>query len=209
MKGATVPRPLSDDISNIMGNATRIANFKTFDELMGMALTKKMFKFISLSDFKMFNDGDFIPHYIINGIKGFSSTEFLEWVKENLVHHNAGHKIVTNFTSYPQADKKPKDVPNELIGIKEKLKELGSPPPCVYFLIDVNEIVYVGQSINVYNRIATHNSEKKKIFTRVLYIPVCEDEMGKIERHYINSLDPKYNTDGRTVSKRNNRPLHR
>ena len=43
--------------SKVIENATRVANFKTFDELMEMSFIKKLFKFISLKDFKKFNDG--------------------------------------------------------------------------------------------------------------------------------------------------------
>jgi len=188
--------------SKVIENATRVANFKTFDELMEMSFIKKLFKFISLKDFKKFNDGNFIPHYIVNGAKAFSTPEVSKWIGENLVYHNTGHRVVTKFISYPQVNSMPKKIPTALIGISGELKEIGNAPPCVYFLIDVDEIVYVGQSVNIYNRIAGHDSAARKKYTRVLYVPVCEDDLDKVERGFIDSLDPKYNVDGRTMRQR-------
>ena len=183
-------------------NATRIANFKTFDELMEMSSIKKLFKFISLENFKKYNNGNFIPHYIVNGRKAFSAPEVSKWIGQNLVEKNKGHKLVTKFISYPQSNNVIKNIPSELIGISGELKEIGSPPPCVYFLVDVDEIVYVGKSVNIYNRISGHQSEGEKIYTRVLYIPVYEGDLDKVERGFIDSLDPKYNVDGYTMKQR-------
>ena len=47
----------------------------------------------------------------------------------------------------------------EPIKIKKYKEPSPCPSPCVYFLIDKNEIVYVGQSIALLSRIRDH---KKK-----------------------------------------------
>lgn len=64
---------------------------------------------------------------------------------------------------------------------------------CVYFLISGGEIVYVGQSIYLPARIATHASEEKKQFDRVLYMPVDQSLLNETEQHYIQLLRPVYN----------------
>lgn len=62
----------------------------------------------------------------------------------------------------------------------------------VYALWDKGEIVYIGKSENVYNRINNHT--KDKVFDEYSLID-CETEgqMGLLESNLIISLDPKYN----------------
>jgi hypothetical protein len=62
----------------------------------------------------------------------------------------------------------------------------------VYFLIDGDRVVYVGQSVNVYARIASHHN---KGFDRFAFIP-CEREMlNTLESLYIHVLRPPLNGD--------------
>lgn len=61
----------------------------------------------------------------------------------------------------------------------------------VYFLIDNDEIVYVGQSLNVYSRISAH--KKDKDFDKVFVIKCQKEELTEIERYYILLLRPKHN----------------
>jgi hypothetical protein len=61
----------------------------------------------------------------------------------------------------------------------------------VYFLIHDDEIVYVGQSINIHQRIGEH--EKTKIFTTFTYVECSYEELNKIEARYIDMFKPKYN----------------
>jgi len=187
--------------ADVVRQALMVSSLKTFRELMKMSTINKLFKLVSQEDFKKYNDGNFIPHYIVNGAKAFRTKDVCQWVIENLVSYNEGNKIITKFISYPQKNNTTKSIPPQLIGIKGDLQEVGPPPPCVYFLIDVNEIVYVGQTINIYSRLLDHE-RSNKIYTRALYIPVCKDELEKVERGFINSLVPKYNKDGKTIKRR-------
>lgn len=60
----------------------------------------------------------------------------------------------------------------------------------VYFLVDGDEIVYVGQSVNIYARIPQHHSKQ---FDRYLYIP-CEPKLlNALESLYIHCFQPKLN----------------
>jgi hypothetical protein len=61
----------------------------------------------------------------------------------------------------------------------------------VYFLIENNEIVYIGQSNNVFQRIGEHF--RKKRFSRYVYIPCAEDGLDILESLYIHIFNPKLN----------------
>ena len=62
----------------------------------------------------------------------------------------------------------------------------------VYFLIDGNKVVYVGQSVNVYARIASHHS---KAFDRFAFIPCSREVLDNLESLYIHILRPPLNAD--------------
>jgi hypothetical protein len=96
---------------------------------------------------------------------------------------------------------KPGDYPEELAEVHELLKEFDCRrTPCVYFLINFGQIVYVGQSINLAVRVAQHrsgtNGTPKKEFNRVLYCPVAKNKLCDIESHFIKLLNPTYNRAG-------------
>jgi hypothetical protein len=60
----------------------------------------------------------------------------------------------------------------------------------VYFLLYGDEIVYVGQSVNVYSRIAQH---ARKLFDRYAVVPCHAGALDKLESLYIHLLRPKLN----------------
>ena len=65
--------------------------------------------------------------------------------------------------------------------------------PAIYVLFQGEEVVYVGQSSNVYSRLATHNKDKAKAFEsfRILY---CKQKrMSYWERKLIKAYEPRYN----------------
>jgi len=64
----------------------------------------------------------------------------------------------------------------------------------IYFLCKGGKVVYVGQSVNLINRISEHLSEGKKNFDGYYYEYVGKnDVMSDVEAEYIVSLNPKYN----------------
>jgi hypothetical protein len=67
----------------------------------------------------------------------------------------------------------------------------------VYFLIAGDQIVYVGQSVNVYSRIAQHS----KLFDRYAYIPCSVDVMDRLESLYIHCFRPPLNGNMNSVEK--------
>ena len=60
----------------------------------------------------------------------------------------------------------------------------------VYFLVDGNEVVYVGQSVNIYSRIPQHHNKR---FDRYLYVPCKPELLNALESLYIHCLQPKLN----------------
>lgn len=63
----------------------------------------------------------------------------------------------------------------------------------IYFLIDQGEIVYVGQSVDVFKRIREHRQEGYKKWDRFSMIPVREEKLTEVETWYIQHFRPRYN----------------
>jgi len=65
----------------------------------------------------------------------------------------------------------------------------------VYFLLDEDEIVYIGQSTNIYRRLSSHLSLKKFKFTKFAYLEFPINLLSNEEVKYIKKFKPKYNTN--------------
>lgn len=65
------------------------------------------------------------------------------------------------------------------------------PVSGIYFLSRGGAIVYIGQSMNIYSRIAAH--EKDKEFDSACYFHCAREDMDDIERTLIQSFQPEYN----------------
>jgi len=66
--------------------------------------------------------------------------------------------------------------------------------PCIYFLINDNEIVYVGQNINGgLERVNAHAKLGKKKFNYYTIIKCDYKNMNEIEAEYILKFEPIYN----------------
>lgn len=61
----------------------------------------------------------------------------------------------------------------------------------VYFLRKGDEIVYVGQSISVYGRVAQHKREKD--FDTVTFLPCQPEDLNNLEGFFIRLLRPRLN----------------
>lgn len=61
----------------------------------------------------------------------------------------------------------------------------------IYFLIKENNVVYIGQSQDIFHRISAHF--KDKIFDSIAYISCDPDLLDKMESLYIHALRPKLN----------------
>lgn len=64
--------------------------------------------------------------------------------------------------------------------------------PCVYCLYENEEVVYVGQTVNLQLRVKNHKSDGKT-FSRYSCIPCKPSEMSDLEATLIVKHNPKYN----------------
>ena len=62
----------------------------------------------------------------------------------------------------------------------------------IYFLLDCDEIVYIGRSKNLRARFLQHSSSDK-IFNRHFYVFCREENADEIEAFFILQFKPKYN----------------
>ena len=109
----------------------------------------------------------------------------------------------------------------ELYRLCDKTKREELEGVCgIYAILYNNEVIYVGQSINIRSRLASHTSKAKinqyakrdqndkntqlklEFYTLIqehmdeiqfLYIPCDKKELDKYEEYYINKYKPKYN----------------
>ena len=65
----------------------------------------------------------------------------------------------------------------------------------VYFLIENDAIVYVGQSIEVYSRLSAHF--RSFTFDRVTIVECPRERLDSLELLYIQKFSPKHNKDGK------------
>ena len=66
----------------------------------------------------------------------------------------------------------------------------------IYFLMDGNTIVYVGQSIDVASRVLSHIRDPQKRFDRACWFPVAKEELNDVEEALIALLKPEQNRRG-------------
>lgn len=147
-----------------------------------------------------------LPHYALtNPCTGkemllFNNDELIEWINKNCLTKNEC-RVAQNlhFVYFDYKECKINStigVPLELQFIKELYvlpETVASTPAGVYFLCDEREIVYIGQSLNVGDRIQAHRSEKKKVFDRVFFITCHISQLCDFERSLIRRFKPKYN----------------
>jgi len=67
-------------------------------------------------------------------------------------------------------------------------------PPCIYFLTKGESVVYVGQSVSLMARLATH-MKLGKGFDGVFYVPVDKSQLLAEERKYIEQFKPELNNE--------------
>ena len=88
-------------------------------------------------------------------------------------------------------------------------------PKCgIYFLIFNQSIVYVGQSVDLWQRIQQHRAKKEIAFDSVSWVHCEARNLNAVEKHYIDTLKPKHNKrhtpfmrDCERVDKTNKLPL--
>jgi len=67
--------------------------------------------------------------------------------------------------------------------------------PTIYFLIDLNEIIYVGQSVNPIRRMS--EQRRIRVFDAVYFLSCLEEDLDELEQLYIDKFKPRDNAPGR------------
>lgn len=68
-----------------------------------------------------------------------------------------------------------------------------APQSAIYVLLRGNDIVYVGKSTILLNRLTTHFQERIKSFDRIFVLPVPSKHLDRVERIMIATLRPAMN----------------
>lgn len=63
----------------------------------------------------------------------------------------------------------------------------------VYFLVLQGEVVYVGQTKQLFGRMTCHTLHMVTDFDHLFYLPVHPSRLDEVEAHFIKELKPKYN----------------
>jgi hypothetical protein len=150
--------------------------------------------------------GHAMPHYVLtNPVTKevhylFNAAEVNEWVTTNCLEQKEYHAEQTLVFHHFNADAHGIElgdvIPKELHSIKGLYKiplEILSSPPGVYFLCQKGEIVYIGQSLNVAQRIITHRKEGFKEFDSAFYIQCHISHLDHFEMALIRYFRPKFN----------------
>lgn len=96
----------------------------------------------------------------------------------------------------------PVSIPPGLEPFQKNLLEFHEFPPCVYFLIASDRIMYIGKSRQLSKRILSHRLGNRKhntpprMFDRVLYIPLPLETIAGVEIDFIHKFHPPWNVQG-------------
>ena len=136
------------------------------------------------------------PHYRFDGgAPMFKKSESKSWAARNLMQKFEGKAADFSFKVVIQAPQVIKTVPPTSIANVKGLTEITHVlyPPGVYFLVEKDEVVYVGQSINPMSRIGEHLRSKQGKFSRAYFIPVPQFMLDTVEGGFIKLLSPVLN----------------
>lgn len=140
-----------------------------------------------------------IEHYRVKGDDGDIFLFDEKKVETGVINYflkEKDYNIVTQVLCFDPPPSCNGELPDAISNI-ENLREI--PPTtfrsgcCVYFLCDKKEIVYIGKSINLHNRVANEHS-RSKVFDRIYYLPVPHKKMDSTEKALILIFKPKYNS---------------
>lgn len=63
----------------------------------------------------------------------------------------------------------------------------------IYFLFKDDDIVYIGQSVNIHQRVTTHKNNQQKDFDSYSYVLCDKEDLMMYETAYLIKFKPKYN----------------
>jgi len=133
----------------------------------------------------------FLPHWIVDdGPFLFQLQEVKEWIRVNLLKRTEGRDYPIKLRVL--VEPKPPKSPPSSIALFRNLGEIpfAESPPGVYFLVKDDVVIYVGQSVNCYTRIQSHQD---KNFDTAFMIPVPPELLDRVEGSLIRVMRPKLN----------------
>ena len=139
-------------------------------------------------------DCHYIPHWKIDGTTPmFQIAETKKWIARNMVTRVEGLELPISLKVCVEPPKA--SVINAPVSIRgiENLRMLPhyNMVPAIYFLVDNDRVVYIGQSCNPASRVKTH--EDNKVFDRVYLLPVPRPALNGVEGALIRLLQPELN----------------
>jgi hypothetical protein len=145
-------------------------------------------------------ESELIPHIRFEGKRLFHLPTAKKWIGENLTVEIPGAPLGTKLltvnimlTNEPMKHIPPlaiRPLSRHLVPIAAFSHE--SPAVSgVYFLCHNDEVVYIGQSVNVFSRVGSHAGQKT--FSYAFFVPVAKSDLTFVELSLIQALKPKYN----------------
>lgn len=147
-----------------------------------------------------------VPHYFFPGDDSprFKPSEVRSWIaktSKKCVGTTSPAEVVTVTVVRREVSSKPLPhrVPESIRSIDGLLElDLGQRYCGIYFLCKGNDVVYVGQSVNVIARIGTHQQDVSKSFDRAFFFCCKPEDLDRVERALIDELLPLHNGDSIT-----------
>lgn len=149
---------------------------------------------LSASRIRELAEARLLPHFRIDGGEPlFCPATLKRYVRQHLTVMCEGAPLPLNLRPIVQRPLA-QPVPVALAAVQDRLCDCPAIdiPPCVYFLIESGAVVYVGQSRHLPSRLAQHNQGGKR-WERVLFMPVPESELLRVEAQWIAALQPPLN----------------
>ena len=139
-------------------------------------------------------DCHYIPHWKLDGgTPMFQIAETKKWIAANMLTRVEGKNLPISLKVCVEPPKA--SVIDAPVSIRE-IENLRTLPhynmtPAIYFLVEEDTVVYIGQSTNPASRVAAHGSTK--IFDRGFILPVPRSALNGVEGALIRLLQPKLN----------------
>jgi len=144
-----------------------------------------------------------LPHYVVDGKWIMFEFDALELhIRKNFVKYKKPDAIQQIIPVFLPDATDVIDPPISLFFIKNLKKfTIARHPPCVYFLCKDKKVVYIGQTVDLYDRINSHLRDGRKEFDEVYYVSIPTSELSKVESAFIKVFKPKYNygRDGQLI----------
>lgn len=140
-------------------------------------------------------EAGFAPHWRIDSQPPlFRLAELKEWGVRNLALRCEGRPLPIELRVIKTPSLCPAtDAPAAIRDIPELIEIPTGYPSGVYFLVQQEEIVYVGQSVNPTARISNHTANARKDFDRAYMVPVPLSRLDDVEAALIRLLRPRDN----------------